>query len=193
MASGEVGQLIYLIILGSALLAYFVIANRSSLGQALRHAALWGMIFIGAVAGFGLWQDIRRDFAPLHATVSEAGQIQIPRAFDGHYYLTLEANGTPIRFVIDTGATNIVLSSQDANRIGIDPDDLRYLGVAHTANGQTRTARVSLDTLALGPIIDRNVTVWINEGEMKESLLGMAYLQRFDRLEISKGMLVLVR
>ncbi len=193
MDSDDTGQLIYLVILGGALAAYFIIGNRASLGRMLRHAMLWGIIFIGAIAGFGLWQDIRHDFISRQATVTAAGQIEIPRAFDGHYYLTLEADDIPVQFVIDTGATNIVLSRQDAKRIGINPDDLQYIGVAYTANGQTRTARTQLDTLTLGPIVDHNVAVWINEGEMKDSLLGMAYLQRFDRLEISGDTLLLTR
>lgn len=193
MESDDTGRLIYLVILGSVLAAYFIVANRARLGQVFRHALLWGIIFIGVVAGIGLWQDIRNDFAFRQASITDAGQIVIPRAIDGHYYLTLKADDVPVQFVVDTGATNIVLSRQDAKRIGLDPDGLRYLGVAQTANGQTRTARTVLTTLALGPIMERNVAVWVNEGEMEGSLLGMDYLQRFDRIEISDGKLVLTR
>ncbi|MCY3996418.1 MAG: TIGR02281 family clan AA aspartic protease [Rhodobacter sp.] len=193
MDGDDFGRLVYLVILGGALATYFIVANRARLGQVLRHAVLWGVIFIGCVAGVGLWQDIRGDFAVRQARVTDTGRIEIPRAQDGHYYLTLEADEVPIRFVVDTGATNIVLSRQDAGRIGVDPDSLRYLGIANTANGRTRTARTMLSTLSLGPIVERDVAVWVNEGEMEDSLLGMDYLQRFERIEISDGTLVLTR
>ncbi len=193
MDGDDFGRLVYLVILGGALVTYFIVANRARPGRVFRHAVLWGIIFIACIAGIGLWQDIRDDFVVRQARVTDTGRIEIPRAVDGHYYLTLEAEEVPIRFVVDTGATNIVLSRQDAGRIGIDPESLRYLGVANTANGRTRMARTVLPSLSLGPIMERDVSVWINEGEMEDSLLGMDYLQKFERIEISDGTLVLTR
>jgi len=193
MSSDNTAQLIYLALLGSAIAGYFFISHRDRLGQLARQAMLWGLIFIGVIAGVGLWQDIRDDVIPQQSYIADDRRIEVPRAFDGHYYLTLQADGTPVQFVVDTGATDIVLSQQDALRIGIDPGKLVYSGSANTANGLVRTARTTLNTLSLGPISDDNVRVWVNEGDMAGSLLGMAYLQRFDRLEISGGKLVLER
>lgn len=193
MDSYDTGRLIYLVLLGSVIGAYFFVSNRDKLGQMARQAVLWGLIFVGVIAGVGLWQDIRDDVAPRQSVFADGTRVEVPRSFDGHYYLTLDVNGTPVEFVVDTGATDIVLSRQDALRVGIDTDALAYIGSANTANGVVRTARATLDSLALGPIVDRNVAVWVNEGEMQGSLLGMAYLQRFDRLDISDGKLVLVR
>ena len=193
MNGDDAGIMIYLLLLGSVLVAHVIFTNRASLGRIFRQGALWVIIFVGAIAGAMLWQEVRHDFAPRQAVVADGSRIEIHRAPDSHYYLTLNANGVPIRFVIDTGATNIVLSRQDSERIGINPDDLQFLYVAHTANGQTRTARTTLSTLALGPVIDHDVAVSVNEREMEGSLLGMDYLERFDRIEISDGRLVLVR
>ena len=117
----------------------------------------------------------------------------MPRARDGHYYLTLQINGNPIRFVVDTGATEMVLTQADAARVGLDLDSLNYLGRANTANGEVRTAFVRLDQVALGGIVDQNVPAVVNEGEMEGSLLGMGYLQRWGRIEIAGGELVLTR
>ncbi|MCG6902964.1 MAG: TIGR02281 family clan AA aspartic protease [Rhodobacter sp.] len=192
MDSYDTGRIIYLVLLGSVIAAYYLISHRDKLGQTLRYAALWGLIFIGAIAAAGLWSDIRDDVAPRQSVASD-GRITVPRSFDGHYYLTLQADGTAVNFVVDTGATDIVLSREDAQRVGINLAGLRFSDTANTANGVVRTARATLDELTLGPITDRNVTVWVNEGDMFGSLLGMAYLQRFARLEISDGTLVLVR
>ncbi len=193
MDSWETGRLIYLVLLGSVIFFYFVVANRPNLGQLARHGLLWILIFLGAVAGFGLWNDIRNELIPRQSVAMNGASVEVPRAFNGHYYLTLEANGTPVTFVVDTGASDIVLSREDALRVGIDPEALVYSGRARTANGTVRTASTRIGTLALGPIVDRDVTVWINDGDTHDSLLGMSYLQRFDTLQIVDGRLMLRR
>ena len=102
-------------------------------------------------------------------------------------------NGTPVRFVIDTGASDMVLSNADARAVGLDTDRLAYLGRAQTANGTVPIARVTLDSVALGDVTDRNVGASVNGGEMFGSLLGMSYLERFGRIEIANGRLILER
>ena len=96
-------------------------------------------------------------------------------------------------FGVDTGATQIVLSKEDARSAGLDVDDLVYLGRAYTANGEVRTAPVRLDRFTIGPIEDTNVRAVVNDGAMEGSLLGMDYLQRFSSVEIGGGKLVLTR
>ena len=95
-------------------------------------------------------------------------------------------------FVVDTGATEIVLSRADAKRAGIAMDDLLFFGRANTANGVVETAPVRLDRLSLGDQEARNIRAFVNGGEMEGSLLGMAYLNRFSRIEISGNELRLI-
>jgi aspartyl protease family protein len=121
------------------------------------------------------------------------GVIEVPRAPDGHYYVTAEVNGAPIRMILDTGATDLVLSHEDAEAAGIDLAGLTYFGQAATANGRVRIAPVRLDSIELGPVVDRNFRAFVSEGEMPGSLMGMAYLQNFSRIEIENGALVLTR
>ncbi|TNF18754.1 MAG: TIGR02281 family clan AA aspartic protease [Rhodobacteraceae bacterium] len=193
MDAMDTGHLIYLVMLLGAVVFWFVAANRQAMGKLVQQALLWGLIFIGVIAAVGLWEDIRHTVMPRQSTFSEAGRIEVPRSPDGHYYLTLDVNGAPVRFVVDTGASSIVLLERDAEAAGIDLSRLRYTGTAMTANGAVRTARVVLDEIGLAGMEDRRVTAFVNEGEMAESLLGMSYLQRFDRLEISGGRLILER
>jgi aspartyl protease family protein len=150
MDSVATGHLVYLSILGIAVVGWFIAENRYSLGRTVRVALAWGFIFLGVVAGYGLWDDIRDDVAPRQTVFQDAGAVEVPRAFDGHYYLTLAINGVPVEFVVDTGATDMVLTRADAARIGLDPDALAYTGIAGTANGQVRTARVRLEDVSLG-------------------------------------------
>ncbi|SNX70546.1 aspartyl protease family protein [Cereibacter ovatus] len=186
-----IGRLAYLGLLLMAVATWVIVEYRNRLGAALRAALAWGLIFLGAVAGYGLWQDIRSDLIPSQAMMQD-GRIEIQRAPDGHFYLTLDIAGTPIRFMADTGASSVVLSQADAQKIGIDPAGLAYLGQANTANGPVRTARTRLPEVTLGPFTDRNLPAWVNEGRMEMSLLGMDYLRRF-RIEIADDRMVLSR
>jgi aspartyl protease family protein len=193
MDSADIPRIAYLVLLGVAVAGWFIAENRNSLGKSMRMALAWGLIFLGVIAGFGLWSDVRTDIIPRQSVVADGARVEVPRAFDGHYYLTLRLDGTPVDFVVDTGATDIVLSREDAARIGLDPQALAYTGVAMTANGQVRTARARVGEILLGGIADQDVMVSVTDGEMPGSLLGMAYLQRFSRIEIADGTLVLER
>lgn len=190
MPGGTSAQLVYLILLLLAVSGWILVEYRGRLGLALRTAAAWGLIFVGVMAGYGLWSDIRRDL-PMQAVVQD-GAVEIARAADGHYHLTLTINGTPVNFMVDTGASNVVLSRADAERLGIDPDSLAFVGAAQTANGTVRTALVRLPEVTLGPWQDRNVAAFVNDGDMDLSLLGMDYLGRF-RIEIAGDRMVLRR
>ena len=117
----------------------------------------------------------------------------MPRRPDGHYSVTVAINGVPIEFVIDTGATDMVLSQADAARAGLDPANLAYLGSAMTANGEVRTATVRLETVNLSGIEDRNVRAVVNQGDLDGSLLGMGYLGRFSNIQITNGQMILTR
>ena len=188
----DFAHLTYLVILGSVLVLWFVVQNRDSIGKLMQQALIWVLIFVGAIAVVGLWDDIRQTVRPMQSVVSE-DRIELPRAPDGHYYLTAQVNGEPIRFVVDTGASQIVLGQSDAERIGIDTGRLAYLGRAYTANGEVRTAPVRLNSVEVGPVRHEDVRAVVNEGEMSGSLLGMSYLQRFSSIEITGGKLVLTR
>ncbi len=189
MDSQDLPRLIYLVLLGAAVVGWYLAENRANLGKSARMAMAWGMIFVGLIAGYGLWDDIRRDVLPRQSVVAEDRIIEVPRQGDGHFSLTLHLNGEPIAFLVDTGATDMVLSLEDARRAGLDPDNLAFLGTARTANGTVKTAFTTVDDVAIGPVSFDNVRVAVNGGEMRGSLLGMSFLNRFERLEIADNRL----
>ncbi|GFE64058.1 retropepsin-like aspartic protease family protein [Litoreibacter roseus] len=193
MSGDDIASFLYLALLGSVIVGYYLVSNRNKMGELARNAALWGLIFVGAIAGVALWQDNRDKVLGRQMVSVETGSIEVPRAPDGHFYLTLDVGEVPIEFVVDTGATEVVLSLQDARRVGIDPDSLIFSGQAQTANGSVRTASATLDDVRLGPFEDGRVRVSVNEGAMDTSLLGMTYLRRFGRIEIAGDRLVLER
>ncbi|KAA2317231.1 TIGR02281 family clan AA aspartic protease [Pseudooceanicola sediminis] len=193
MSGNEIGQLSYLLVLLLVVAGYFFVSNRDRVGQMARHALLWALIFVGVIAAVGMWDNIRTTLTPMQHLSADGASVRIPQSADGHYYVTLEVNGTAQPFLIDTGATDIVLTRAAAQNIGIDPNALVYSGSAGTANGMVRTAPVTLDTVALGPVTDTNVRAMVNDGDLFTPLLGMSYLNRYAKIEIGNGAMTLVR
>lgn len=192
MHSWEFGQLIYLVLLLAAVGSWFFVQRRDRLPKLMQQSLVWAFLFIAVIAAYGMWDDIRRTVLP-QQSVHSSGQIELPRAPDGHYYLTALINGAPVRFVVDTGATGIVMSLNDARKVGIPEETLIFAGEAMTANGPVKTAPVSLKEFQVGPYADRNVRAWVNGGKMDSSLLGMSYLQRYSKIEMTPRALLLTR
>lgn len=192
MDNFDTARFLYLAILLGAVGFYTLVSYRRALGQMLRHMILWALIFIGILAGYGLWQDIAPRLAPVQITHG-TGVIEIPKDRRGQFVLTAQVNGTPIEFLVDTGASNVVLSHADAQKAGVEIDDLSYTGVAQTANGIVKTSVVSIDTLNVGGVQDDDVRAYVTDGDLFGSLLGMDYLRRFEKIEITREKLILTR
>ena len=190
MDGDTTARLLYLSLLLVAVGGWALVEFRRNGGTALRGLLAWGMIGLALVAGYGLWGDIRSQLAPIQQISS--GRVEVPRAPDGHFYLTLEVNGQRIRFMADTGASGVVLGRDVARDLGIDPEGLAYTGRAVTANGEVRTAFVRLPEMRLGDLVDRDVPAQVNAGKMDGALLGMDYLGRF-RIQIDNQRMVLER
>lgn len=193
MGNDIYAQAIYLILLGLLLTAGLWARSRKNLSQTAQHAAIWVLIFVAAIAAFGLWGDVERHLGSQSISSDGKGRIEVPISRDGHYHIRLAVNGQPVDFVIDTGATDIVLNQEDAGKIGIDVSTLGFYGRASTANGVVETANITLDRIKIGEIVDQNVPAIVSNGELFGSLLGMGYLQRWGRIEIAGGVLTLTR
>lgn len=169
---------LYVGLLLSALAGWAVIEMRKGAGRMAKMGLAWGMIFLGLVALYGLWGDIRRGIRPVQQ--ADAASVTLPRGDDGHYYATLEIAGVPVQFMADTGASEVVLTAADAERLGITGAGLAFTGQAMTANGTVQTARVTLRDVTFGPFSDAQIPAAVTTGQMDISLLGMSYLGLFD-------------
>ena len=191
MDGDTTARLIYLALLLAAVAGPLILSLRKAPGKTLQQLLIWAFIFLGFIAAYGLWPDLRSALLPSAATLRN-GTLQLQAADDGHFYAELQVNGTPVRFLIDTGASDIVLSRQDATRAGIDLASLSFWDQAETANGTVTSAPVTLESLTLGPWRDEDIAASVNGGDMRDSLLGMAYLRQFQ-LATSDGRLTLSR
>ncbi len=190
MPDDSVMRLLYLALLLAALGGWAAVEMRKDWGKTLKMVLAWGMIFLGMMAVFGLWGDIQRGMKPRQQV--SAASVTLPRAQDGHYYAELAINGKILTFMADTGASTVVLSPNDARKIGIDPAQLAFMGEAFTANGMVRTARVSLPNVTFGPFHEEALPASVNQAPMDVSLLGMEYLGRFQ-ISITGDQMILKR
>ncbi len=186
------GRAIYLVLLGSVVLVWVFQMYRHRLGQAMQHAMIWVLIFLGAILAFGMKDDLTRILYNEPQQIDE-NTVALKRERDGHFHATAEVNGTTVRFVVDTGATMLVLSQRDAERVGIDADSLQFVLRTRTANGEVKSAPVRLETIQLGDFTDRNVRATVNGGELDVSLLGMSYLDLYRAFRVEGDMMYLIR
>lgn len=122
---------------------------------------------------------------------SLTNQIVLERHSDGHYYVTAEVEGVPVDFLVDTGASMIALTREDAERVGLRPGDLNYTMRAQTANGIALFAPVTLEDVAIEQIEIDDVRAAVSRSHMGMSLLGMSFLGRLDGYQVEDGNLIL--
>ncbi|WP_439110744.1 retropepsin-like aspartic protease family protein [Lentibacter sp.] len=165
-------------------------AHMTPLGQEMLR---WLLVLTVALGIYSFGDTLVSPFRNTQSVNISSGVIELPREANGHYYLNAQINGAAIRFVIDTGATGIVLSQEDAARAGLAADQLAYIHTANTANGRVRIAPVVLERFDVDGIVDENVRAYVNEGDLAGSLLGMSYLRRYEKIIITRDMLRLER
>jgi aspartyl protease family protein len=119
-------------------------------------------------------------------------EVKIRRRLDGHFNAKVDVNGKSVTMIVDTGATSIVLTPEDARKAGIDPEKLTYRIPVLTANGRTVAARIRLDEVAIGPLDRTKVEALVaRPGALNQSLLGMSFLSRLRSYEFSGDFLTL--
>ena len=120
-----------------------------------------------------------------------ASNAQVVKATDGHFWAEAEVDGRWIHCLIDTGASYVALTREDAERLGLSASTLTYDTPVVTANGKTRAARVQLDYVAVAGAKVEQVPALVIADGLSSSLLGMSYLGRLSRFEATPTSLVL--
>ena len=137
-----------------------------------------------------LWQSQRLLAALLPGHVIEVGtgkstQVLIYKADGAHFQAPVNVNGREIVMLVDTGASEIVLSNDDARTLGLLTDGLQYEVLVHTAGGTSVTAPVTLDIVSVGPIKRRAIQALVSPaGELRQSLLGMTFISTLKSFQM---------
>ena len=112
----------------------------------------------------------------------------------GHFYTMAEVNGEEIKVLVDTGATYVSLTYEDAQKIGFNPIDQDFTMRMRTANGIKKSAPVMLDRVEIGNIEVRNVRAVISPpGTSFSNLLGMSFIKGLDRFELNGNELIMAQ
>ncbi|BBC99886.1 MULTISPECIES: retropepsin-like aspartic protease family protein [Sphingobium] len=201
-AASTIWYVLAIILVGSAL-----IGRQMAWGSLLRMALLWVAIFAGLLGLFkfgqsqgfltGRWAEegsaVTPDEAPaaLPRAQAEGQALRIPVAPDGHYWVEATINGTPARFLIDSGATITALSENTARAAGLNYDVGEPNVIMTTANGKVEAKRSSIATLAIGPISASDLPVVVSPAFGEVNVIGMNMLSRLKSWGVQDGAMVL--
>lgn len=167
-------------------------------GRTARYAGIWlgifGVLAIGVTYQRelgGVAQRVRMQFSGGYPVATEEHEMVVSQDGEGGFVVMGKVNGQLVRFLVDTGATDTVLSPADARRLGIDVGALKYDQTAETANGTGYGAAFVADSLAVGSIGFADVPMLVNQAPMSNSLLGMTFLKRLESFQVKDGKLYL--
>jgi aspartyl protease family protein len=205
----------------SSLIGRFAMAPRSTLRWVLGHLAIWlalGMMLVGSYAYRGeldrVAGRIMGELMPSRGqpiiiasaqpapgasagadttNLSYGRSMRFNMANDGQFHVDAVVGATPVRFILDTGASDVMLSPDDARRLGYDPATLTYDQLYRTASGTVRGARITLPAIDIGPIRIIDVQASVLEGGGETSLLGMTFLGRLSSFQVDGPTLTLIQ
>jgi aspartyl protease family protein len=124
---------------------------------------------------------------PAQAAMTELKAVQ-----GGHFITSADINGSSVTVLVDTGATAVALSYEDASSIGLRPGSLDYDVPVSTANGIANAARVKIDQISIDGVEVEDVEgLVLPEGALQGTLLGMSFLSRLDSFKVEDGVLIL--
>jgi clan AA aspartic protease (TIGR02281 family) len=151
----------------------------------------------GAVVAYGNPAQLARAGSRVSYLLRKRSQplereVQIARGQNGEFALQAKINGVSAPMVIDTGATQVVLTYETAKAAGLPLELLNYDVELETAGGHTKAARLTLDRLAIGKLVERSVpALVVPHGLMKTNLLGMSFLDRMESWDVHADRLML--
>lgn len=168
-----------------------IFSRRFRFREALRNVAIWSGVALVLAIAFAFQDELgsvyfrlRAELVPGYPVATNAKELVLTQSGDGHFYVIGDVNGTPVKFLVDTGASDAVLSPDDARRLGIDVAGLDFSRSYQTANGVGYGASYRVAHMRLGEVELTDVPVSINQAPMSESLLGMSVLRDTASMEI---------
>jgi aspartyl protease family protein len=168
---------------------------------AVRIVLLWGLVGTACVIAWNNRATLLPRETPVAAMPHPAAAAPPKPVADntlsfrtdsrGHVMLEAAVNGAPVRFMVDTGASFVTLTPDDARAAGLGSADLHFTTSVATANGQIRVAPVKLRELRLNQLVMEDVEAVVVDSPMNVSLLGMSFLKRLDGYEMHDGAMIM--
>ncbi len=202
MENNQFGGAVYMGIWG-ALLAAGIMGRGMKFGDVARQLMIWTVIILTLMVAY-LFRYDAQDIAsritggllpgsPISRVGDDGRQkVTLIRSNSGHFEVRASINGNPVRFLLDTGASSVVLSYKDAIRIGIDPNRLSFTVPVSTANGRAMAANARIDVMAIGSISRSDQSVLVSApGALSGNLLGMSFLGTLSSYEVRGDRMIL--
>ena len=197
-STDDKAHLLYLLALVTFVSSSLLFVRIFNFGEFLRNISLWLLIASIFVIGYTMQNELKElpqrvisEILPNQPFSISDQEIILSADERGHFSVIGKVNGKRIHFLIDTGATGIVLSSRHARKIGINTDKLNYDMPMQTANGIANSARYKIQSLTIGHIALNNITVYVNQANMTESLLGMTFLNKLESFRVEGRNMIL--
>ena len=197
LTSDQIGNLIYLMAILAILCSGILFKRRIKASVVLKQLFWWLLIIVIIVFLYSFRYDfnnitnrLKSELFPSNAIILN-GQIIINSSQDGHFYINLKVNDKSTRFMVDTGASDMVLTQDVAQIVGINLDNLSYNKIYQTANGKVFAASVKLDKIEINGILFYDVYASVNNANLETSLLGMSFLKNFKKYEFYQDKLIL--
>ena len=179
-------------------LIFAYISNRSKANNSIQAIAFWVAIFSILIVTYAFRFELNfiKDrvlavLIPSYSWTDQHGKIVIARNSDSHFYINaIGKSNKRIRFLVDTGATDVALTKEDAIKLGLNIKNLKYTKKYSTANGASYAAPVRIDQLTIENKIFYNIEAHITDGGLDVSLLGMSLIERFKDFKITQDLLI---
>lgn len=203
MANDAFGQAAYMGIWG-VVLAAGILGSGIKLSDFARNMAVWAVIILALVAGYQYRYELQDVGSRITAGLIPGSPISgraldgsltvtLAKSANGHFDVNGRVNGARVHFLVDTGASSVVLSKEDAERAGIDTSSLAYNVPISTANGRATAASITIASLQIGDIERHNIRAMVTqEGLMTGSLLGMNFLQTLGGFSVRGDQLIMM-
>ena len=178
------------------LLVSSLAARRLSLGDVAKAALAWIAIFAALFAIFsfrfefiGIWERVKSDITGTAGQGISGDAIELRRQDDGHYWLLVDINNKPVRFMVDSGATMTAINATTAREVGVEANG--YPIILSTANGRVAAKRANVKLLVVGPHKIENHPVVVSESFGDVNLLGMNFLNNMESWRVEGNMMIL--
>jgi aspartyl protease family protein len=178
------------------LLVSSLAARRLPLTYIAKAALAWIAIFAALFAIFSfrfefisIWERVKADISGTAGQSISGEAIELRRQDDGHYWIMVDINGKPLRFMVDSGATMTAINATTAMEAGVEADG--YPIILSTANGRVAAKRAIVRSLTVGPHRIENHPVVVSERFGDVNLLGMNFLNSMQSWRVEANMMVL--
>jgi len=198
LSTAEFASLAYKIVLLVFVASAVVVMFRQRFTQALTAALVWVALALVLLVGYsyrfelrGVADRVMAELIPGYV-ITRGRSVELARASSGDFDVTAQVNGARVAMILDTGASSVVLTRDDAKAAGLPLEVLNYTVPIDTANGRTRAAQVTIDRISIGGLEERSIDALVTQpGQLKTSLLGMSFLNRLQSWEVSGDRLML--